>query len=115
MSGDDRATELSEAIEAVRAGLQTAAEAGAGEGLRFQVEQVELELTVELRRSARGGTGVQAWVVRADAGRERSAGSTHRLKIVLQVAEGNLIHSARPGRGLAVPPPANSGADGGGS
>ncbi|MGW1585652.1 trypco2 family protein [Streptomyces sp. NPDC002386] len=115
MSGDDRATELGEAIEAVRAGLQTAAGAGAGEGLRFRVEQVELEFTLELRRSARGGTGVQAWVVRADAGGERSSGSTHRLKVVLQVAEGNLIHSPRPGRGLAVPPPANSGADGGAS
>ncbi|MET9118835.1 trypco2 family protein [Streptomyces longwoodensis] len=112
MNTDERATELSEAIEAVRAGLQAAALTGAGQELRFEVHQVELEFTLELRRSARAGGGVQAWVVRTDANGEQSSGNTHRLKVVLQVAEGNLIHSTRPGRGLAVPPPAGPGTDG---
>ncbi|KUJ65703.1 hypothetical protein ACZ90_44260 [Streptomyces albus subsp. albus] len=85
---DGPGAELSEAIEAVRAALHQAQRAGeAAGGLRFTVDQVELEFTVELREARRGQGGLKAVVVSGDVSRERGHTETNRIKVVLNVAD----------------------------
>ncbi|MFJ9821008.1 trypco2 family protein [Streptomyces sp. NPDC101151] len=62
------ATELSEAIKAVRAGLAAAQQDGDGSPIRFTVKDM-LDLGIELRQTASAGGGVKAFVVSADAPR----------------------------------------------
>ncbi|MEX2982897.1 trypco2 family protein [Streptomyces sp. C36] len=83
MSNGFEDIELAEAVRAIRDGLAEAAEAGAGERLAFDVGEIALEFTVELRRDAKGTGGVKAWVV--DTGTEASRGSTrtHRVAFTL--------------------------------
>ncbi|MEU9094689.1 trypco2 family protein [Streptomyces sp. NPDC048428] len=110
---DGSRTELSQAIEAVRAGLADAQRAGnAAGGLRFTVEQVELEFSVELRRSTRGDGGVKAMVVSANAAHDRAHTESNRVKVVLNVANGELISDDG---GAVLPPrpsPGSPGRDG---
>lgn len=79
--GDNQITgiELSEAVEAVRDGLITAASRGTGQDLRFELGEVQMEFAVELRRDVRGKGGVKAWVV--DAGTETGLASARTQKI----------------------------------
>ena len=76
---DDRFAEieLAEAVAAVRRQLATAAEQAQGEALQFEVGPVEL------RRDAKAGGKVAAWVLSAQA--EGSAGrtTTHRVSLTL--------------------------------
>ncbi|GHG81751.1 trypco2 family protein [Streptomyces griseocarneus] len=83
MSNDFEDIELAEAVRAIRDGLVDAAAAGAAERLAFDVGEIALEFTVELRRDATGKGGVKAWVV--DAGTEATRGSTrtHRVAFTL--------------------------------
>ncbi|WP_190132048.1 trypco2 family protein [Streptomyces mashuensis] len=71
--------ELSEAVRAIRDGLTSAAAAGAEEALSFEVGEISMEFTVELRRDAKANGGVKAWVI--DAGTEGSRGSTRTHKV----------------------------------
>ncbi|WP_035847809.1 trypco2 family protein [Kitasatospora azatica] len=75
--------ELAEAVESVRRQLATAAERAVNERFQFEVGTVELEFSVELRRDAKAGGKVQAWIL--SAGAEGSAGRTtaHRVSVTL--------------------------------
>jgi hypothetical protein len=57
--------------------------AGESGQLRFDVGEVELEFTVEVRRDLMAKTGVAVWVVELGGSGARSRGSTHRLKVTL--------------------------------
>ncbi|MFD9797115.1 trypco2 family protein [Streptomyces sp. NPDC059070] len=76
-------TELSEAIKAVRAGLQEAQREWPTPHIRFQVKEVVLDFVIEIRRTSAASGGVKAFVVSADARRERSLGQTHRMTVTL--------------------------------
>ena len=78
-----QATELSQAIRAVREGLAEAQQDGAGSGLRFRVKEITLDLEIELRHSSSTGGGVRAYVVNAMAKGERLNGHTQRLTVTL--------------------------------
>ncbi|MFJ9866666.1 trypco2 family protein [Streptomyces sp. NPDC101165] len=80
---DDR-IELADAVEAVRNELVTAAARSAGQDVTFEVGDIELEFGVELRREARGGVKVKAWVV--EAGADGGGGTTraHRVAVTLR-------------------------------
>ncbi|MFF5960805.1 trypco2 family protein [Streptomyces luteogriseus] len=101
--------ELSDAIQAVRAGLAAAQTDGVGSPIRFTVKDIVLDLGIELRQSASAGGRVKAFVVSADARGERASTATHRMTVTLQVETGPggrdvLIGDA--GRGLdPVPAP----------
>lgn len=84
--GDDHITgiELSEAVEAVRDGLITAASRGTGQDLRFELGDIQLEFTVELRRDVRGKGGVRAWVVDASTEAGRASGRTQKVAFTLK-------------------------------
>lgn len=75
---------LADAVAVVRDELLAAAERGVGADVRFEVEQVQLEFTVDLREDAGAKGGFKAWVVSGDA--ERSSGTTrgHRVAVTLR-------------------------------
>ncbi|MEV5507552.1 trypco2 family protein [Streptomyces orinoci] len=81
MSDDSRFDdiELAEAVQAIRTGLTSAATAGEGQDLAFDVGEITMEFTVEMRKDVRGSGRVRAWVV--NAGAEGSRGSTHTHKV----------------------------------
>ncbi|MFI1682308.1 trypco2 family protein [Streptomyces sp. NPDC020607] len=70
---------LADAISAIRDDILTATQQGAGSPLRFELGDIEMDFTVELRRDARGRAGVKAWVI--DAAAERGSGTTHTHRV----------------------------------
>ena len=63
--------ELADAIESVRDQLTEAAARATGQPLVFELGDIHMEFTLELRKEVKGGAKVRAWVV--DAGRGRRA------------------------------------------
>ncbi|GAA2724413.1 MULTISPECIES: trypco2 family protein [Streptomyces] len=93
--------ELEEAVRAIRAGLTGAAAAGAAEDLAFDVGDIALEFTVELRRDAKAGGKVKAWVVESGADASRSSARTHKIAFTLtpkdrRTGEGWKVGNDRP-------------------
>lgn len=74
---------LSEMIEALRVELAVAAKAGDGQELRFEVGPIDLEVEIAVTKTITGGAGVEFWVVKAGADRERADAVTHRVKVTL--------------------------------
>ena len=77
--------EITEAIDQLRAQLFVAQESGKGEGLRFQVNEVEMEFVVEVRKDGGARGGIRLGVVELGADGKLSQGNTHRLKLKLAV------------------------------
>ena len=80
---------LADAVAVVRDELLAAVARGAGSDVVFEVEQVQLEFTVELRKDTGAKAGFAAWVISGAV--EHSAGGTsgHRVAVTL--------HPRRPG------------------
>lgn len=76
--------ELADAVESVRDGLLAAAARQTGSELRFEVGEIQMEFTVEVRRDARARGGVRAWVVDAGAEAGASQARTHRVSFTLR-------------------------------
>lgn len=76
--------ELSEMIENLRSELSKARDAGMGEGLRFEVDAVELELAVGVSRDAGGSGGVRFWVIELGAEAHASSQTTQRMTLTLR-------------------------------
>lgn len=94
--------ELSDAVEAVRAGLMAGAARGTGSGVRFEVGEIQMEFTVELERVRTGKGGVKAWVVEAGAEATRSTGRTHTVSFTLRpkdAATGGVLEIGAPREG----------------
>ncbi|MEU7133191.1 trypco2 family protein [Streptomyces sp. NPDC046261] len=86
MSSDSHpfdAIELADAVRAIRDGLTGAAAAGAGEDLAFDVGEIAMEFTVELRKDTKGRGGVKAWIVDAGAEATRGSARTHKVAFTL--------------------------------
>lgn len=75
--------ELSEMIENLRSELSEAQEAGRNSSLRFEVEDVELELSVVVGREAGGSGKVKFWVV--EVGAEAGVSSTTAQRMTLRL------------------------------
>ncbi|CAL9558485.1 MULTISPECIES: trypco2 family protein [Streptomyces] len=84
---DDRGSDigLADVIRQVRADLAAAQREGdaAGDGLRFAVDRVCLEMAVQVRREGSGRTGLRIGVVTADLGGGLSRDTTHRVQVEL--------------------------------
>ncbi|MER7620818.1 trypco2 family protein [Streptomyces sp. NPDC126503] len=76
--------ELAEAVESVRDQLVTAATRAAGQPLAFEVGDIEMEFTIELRREVKAGGKVKAWVVEAGTDASHIRGETHRVTFTLK-------------------------------
>lgn len=75
---------LREAIAALRAELSDSITASAGEQLRFEVGEMELEFQVEVERVAEGGGGIRFWVVELGGKASRTSTVTHTVTIPLK-------------------------------
>ncbi|MFD7288478.1 trypco2 family protein [Streptomyces sp. NPDC059863] len=106
----DAGISLSEALQELRRELYAAQDVGAGQQLRFEVEQAQLTLEVEFRRDGTGGVKVEVGLPGAKANGEvgGALGSTRRqtLSLTLQVHDealgGARAKISRTGGGLAA-------------
>ena len=75
---------LAEAIDAVRSELRRAQDLGVGSDVRFAVGGVDVELAVELTKSAGGGLSVNVLGLLSLEGKgDVARGEVHRVKISL--------------------------------
>ncbi|MFE9687937.1 trypco2 family protein [Streptomyces sp. NPDC006285] len=75
--------ELADAVEAVREQLLIAAGRAAGQDVAFEVGDIHMEFTVELRSERKTGAKVRAWVVDAGVDGTRATGHTHKVAFTL--------------------------------
>ena len=72
---------LSELIKTVRLELQKAEKAGGDEQLRFRVDDVELEVSVEIQHAEALDGGFKLYVFEAGANQSDQTTHAHRIKI----------------------------------
>ncbi len=82
--GTEHAVELDRAVQAIRDGLIAAAEQAEGQDLTFELGDIQMEFTVELRKELKGGGKVKAWVLEAGADATRTSARTHRVAFTLK-------------------------------
>jgi hypothetical protein len=75
---------LSEMLAELRKELLRAQDEGGDSALKFQIEDIEIELHVATTKGAGGGVGVKFWVYNADAKANVSEAKTQRLKLKLK-------------------------------
>jgi hypothetical protein len=80
---DPTELDLAEAIGQVRAELERAIKDGENSTVAFRAGPVELEFEVAFTRTGAVKGGFQLSVLSFGAKRERSSGSTHRVKVAL--------------------------------
>ena len=61
---------------------------GAGSDLKFQIEDIEIELQIGTTKGGKGGGGVKFWVYNAEAEVNASQAKTQKLKLKLKPVEG---------------------------
>ncbi|MFC7305138.1 trypco2 family protein [Streptomyces monticola] len=76
--------ELTMAVQGLRDQLLAAVAASDGQELKFAVEEIALDFTVELRRDAGAKLGFKAWVVSGDAQSNMSKAVTHKVSLRLR-------------------------------
>ncbi|MFJ5646319.1 trypco2 family protein [Streptomyces sp. NPDC093223] len=83
----DAKVTLAEALNELRRELYAAQDDGAGQQLRFEVEQAQLTLDVEFRRGGDGRVKVEVGFPGAKAGAEAGGnlGATHRQTLTLSL------------------------------
>ncbi|WP_165985140.1 trypco2 family protein [Streptomyces sp. YIM 98790] len=76
---------LADVIRQVRRDLEAAQREALRDGheLRFAVDRVSLEITVQVRREGSGRTGLRIGVVTADLGGSVAKDTTHRIQVDL--------------------------------
>jgi hypothetical protein len=75
---------IREAVAALRAELSESIAASAGEQIRFEVGEMQIEFQVEIERSAEGSGGIRFWVVELGAKSSRTSTVTHTVTIPLK-------------------------------
>ncbi|MFJ2585518.1 trypco2 family protein [Streptomyces sp. NPDC087538] len=76
--------ELADAVESIRNQLIDAAGRATGRPVAFEVGDIQMEFTLELRKEIKGGSKVKAWVVEAGADASRATGRTHKVAFTLK-------------------------------
>ena len=74
---------LADMIDALRAELYKAVSRSATESIRFGIEKLDVELSVQVDRTADGSAGIKFWVVSADAGAKLTSTDIHKINISL--------------------------------
>ncbi|MFI6702632.1 trypco2 family protein [Streptomyces sp. NPDC050509] len=114
--------ELADAIQSVRDQLLDAATRATGAPVAFEVGDIQMEFTLELRKEIKGGAKVKAWVVEAGADASRTSGHTHKVAFTLKPQDarsgapwrvGNKDHGSTAGFGGGASGGTGSGSDGG--
>ncbi|AYN43286.1 hypothetical protein D9753_35385 [Streptomyces dangxiongensis] len=78
---------VGEAIDHLRAELTAARDRAVNSGLHFELGDISLEFTVELRREQSGKGSIKAWVVSGEAGAVKSGTAAHRLAFTLRAVD----------------------------
>ncbi|WP_431042946.1 trypco2 family protein [Streptomyces sp. P1-3] len=78
---------LADAVQAVRDELLAAAARADGQDVVFELGDIAMEFTVELRKETKGGGRVKAWVVDAGADHTRSEARTHKVSFTLKAKD----------------------------
>lgn len=87
---------LADAISVIRDDILSATQRNTESPLRFELGEIQMEFTVELRRDTRAKGGVKAWV--ADASAERGHGATHTQRVAFTLKP----RDALTGRGWEI-------------
>jgi hypothetical protein len=92
--------ELATAVAAVRDELLRAADAAQDEDLLFEVGEVSMEFSVEIRKDANAKIGFTAWVVTAGAGGGVSRSDVHKVGLSLRphFSDGRRVEVSDEGR-----------------
>lgn len=76
--------ELSQMIQSLRAELAKAQQAGAGEEIRFTVEDVEIELDIAAEEAIEGGIAAKFYVLTSHYKANKKDAVTQRIKLKLK-------------------------------
>ncbi|MEV7090849.1 trypco2 family protein [Streptomyces sp. NPDC093085] len=76
--------ELADAIQSVRDQLLEAATRATDTEVAFEVGDIQMEFTLELRKELKGGAKVKAWVVEAGTDAAVTSGRTHKVAFTLK-------------------------------
>jgi hypothetical protein len=96
---------LAQAIGGIRAELTEAMASATDEQLRFDVGDVELEFTVDVRRDRQAKGGVRVWVADLGGGGGTVRGSANRLKVILHPVDSVTGRTPRVADHVDVLPP----------
>ncbi|MFF2652684.1 trypco2 family protein [Streptomyces sp. NPDC058045] len=76
--------DLATVIRELRDELERAVVASEGEALRFELGEIELEVSVAVERAGQAGAKVRFWVVETGAEVRAGATSTQRIRLALR-------------------------------
>ncbi|WP_405683832.1 trypco2 family protein [Streptomyces sp. NBC_00057] len=76
--------ELTEAVQGLRDQLMASVHAADGQRIRFEVDEITLDFSVELRRDATAKAGFKAWVVSGDAQVGVAQNAVHKVSVKLK-------------------------------
>lgn len=99
----DNAIELADVISQLRSELSRAMREGEGADLRFEAEQVELELLVALETTGDAHLAVRFWVLDAGASAQRSSTVTQRMSLRLRPVRADAPHLSATIGGRPLP------------
>ncbi|MER7565545.1 trypco2 family protein [Streptomyces sp. NPDC048523] len=86
-AADESRIELADAVQTIRDELLTAARRAAGQDVVFELGDIQMEFTVEIRREIKAGARVKAWVVDAGADGTRGDSRTHKVSFTLRAQD----------------------------
>jgi hypothetical protein len=87
-SNDKDRIPLAKMLAQLRAELLDAQAEGEDKQLRFQVDDIEIELQVATTQEDTGGIGIKFWVVNADAKLKDAEVKTQKVKLKLSAVDG---------------------------
>jgi hypothetical protein len=80
---------LADMIDALRAELYQAVSRSDGQGIRFGIDKLDVELSVQVSKGGSGKVGIRFWVVSAEASGNVIATDIHKVHIsLLPIDEG---------------------------
>ncbi|MFE1448046.1 trypco2 family protein [Streptomyces olivaceoviridis] len=76
--------ELTAAVQGLRDQLISSVDYSNGQPIKFEVEEINLEFSVELRRDASVKAGFKAWVISSDVQAGVTHNATHKVSLKLR-------------------------------
>jgi hypothetical protein len=85
---------LADAVRPLRTELTDVMDQARGQRLQFELDAVEMEFLLEVRKEGGGEAGIKFWVISLGAKGGVSSGSTHRVKLALSPKD--VVTSRKP-------------------